>query len=158
MTDTRPLRAALGGFATGVCVVTATGPNGPLGITVNSFTSVSLEPPTVLWSLGRRSDRLSTFAEAEYFAVHVLDAAGLEVCRRFAWGDPNLRSDEFEPGLGGVPLIGGWVSRFECRTCRRVEAGDHLLIFGEVERFETREGDALAFYRGGYGPIARTES
>ena len=61
-------------------------------------------------------------------------------------------------GLGGVPLSGGWVSRFECRTCRRVEAGDHLLIFGEVERFETREGDALAFYRGGYGPIARTES
>ena len=157
MTDTRPLRAALGGFATGVCVVTALGRNGPLGITVNSFTSVSLEPPTVLWSLGRQSDRWPTFAEAEHFAVHVLDADGLEACRRFAWGNPVLSADEFEPGLGGAPLIEGWVSRFECRTSRRVEAEDHLLIFGHVERFETREGEGLVFYRGSYGPIARTE-
>jgi len=158
MPDTRPLRAALGGFATGVCVVTAMGPNGPLGITVNSFTSVSLEPPTVLWSLGRRSDRWPTFSEAEHFAVHVLSADQLEACRRFAWGDPWLHPDEFEPGLGGVPLIDGWVSRFECRTCRRVEAGDHLLIFGQVERFETRDGDALAFFRGTYGPVAGGKS
>lgn len=154
-TDTRPLRSALGGFATGVCVVTAVGPSGPIGITVNSFTSVSLEPPTVLWSLGRRSDRWPTFSQAEHFAVHVLDGEGEELCRRFAWGDPRLGPDEFEAGLGGVPLIGGWVSRFECRVRRRIEAEDHLLIFGEIERFATREADALVFFRGGYGPFAR---
>ncbi len=158
MTDTRPLRAALGGFATGVCVVTAVGPRGPMGITVNSFTSVSLEPPTILWSLGRKADRWPTFSEAEHFAVHVLDADGLEACRRFAWGDPILKAGEFEPGLGGAPLIEGWVSRFECRACRRVEAGDHLLIFGHVDRFETRAGEGLVFYRGSYGPIARVET
>ena len=154
--DTRPLRAALGGFATGVCIVTADGPVGPLGITVNSFTSVSLEPPTVLWSLGRRSDRWPTFSTAEHFAVHVLDSDGLDLCRRFAWGDPKLKPEDYEPGLGGVPLIGGWVSRFECEVSRRVEAGDHLLIFGVVRRFATRPADALVFYRGDYGPVSRT--
>lgn len=151
--DTRPLRRALGGFATGVCVVTAVGPRGPIGMTVNSFTSVSLDPPTILWSLGRGSDRWPTFAEAEHFAVHVLDAGGLEACQRFAWGDPVLDDGEFEEGLGGAPLIGGWVSRFQCRTDRRIEAGDHLLIMGRVERFEAREGEALVFYRGGFGPV-----
>lgn len=124
-----------------------------MGITVNSFTSVSLDPPTILWSLGRGSDRWPTFAEAGHFAVHVLDAGGLETCQRFAWGDPMLKSGEFEEGLGGVPLIGGWVSRFECRTERRIAVEDHLLILGRVERFESREGEALVFYRGAYGPV-----
>lgn len=155
-TDTRPLRAALGGFATGVCVITAVGPRGPLGITVNSFTSVSLDPPTILWSLGRASDRWPTFSEAEHFAVHVLDAGGLAACQRFAWGDPVLRPGEFTVGAGGAPLIEGWVSRFQCRSVRRVEAGDHMLIFGQVEQFEAREGEALVFYKGGYGPVSRT--
>lgn len=155
-TDTRPLRAALGGFATGVCVVTAIGPKGPMGITVNSFTSVSLDPPTILWSLGRASDRWPTFSQAEHFAVHVLDADSLSACQRFAWGDPALTQHEFGSGLAGVPLIEGWVSRFQCSTVRRVEAGDHMLIFGQVEQFEAREGEALVFYKGGYGPISRT--
>lgn len=155
MTDTRPLRHALGGFATGVCVVTAHGPAGPLGITINSFTSVSLDPPTILWSLGRASDRWPTFSTAEHFAVHVLDAMGEEACRRFAWGDPRLAEGEFEPGLGGAPLIEGWLSRFQCRTVRRIEAGDHLLIFGQVEAFDARDGDGLVFFKGGYGPAQR---
>lgn len=152
---TRPLRHALGGFATGVSIVTASGPSGPMGITVNSFTSVSLNPPTILWSLGRGSDRWTTFAQADHFAVHVLDAGGLEACQRFAWGDSLLRAGEFEDGLGGAPLIGGWVSRFECRAERRIAAEDHLLIIGRVERFESREGEALVFYRGAYGPVGR---
>ena len=151
--DTRPLRRALGGFATGVCVVTAEGPSGPMGITVNSFTSVTLSPPTILWSLGKGSERWTTFAEAEHFAVHVLDAGGLEACQRFAWGDPRLSDDEFEPGLGGAPLLGGWVSRFQCRTVNRIEAEDHLLILARVEQFESRDGEALVFYRGAYGPV-----
>ncbi len=151
--DTRSLRRALGGFATGICVVTATGPDGPMGITVNSFTSVSLDPPTVLWSLGRGSERWRTFSEADHFAVHVLDAGGLEACQRFAWGDSRIGEDEHVAGLGDAPLIGGWVSRFECRTIQRVEVEDHLLIVGRIERFEAREGEALALYRGAYGPL-----
>ena len=98
-------------------------------------------------------DRWPTFAETDHFAVHVLDAGGLEACQRFAWGDPMLKAGEFEEGLGGAPLIGGWVSRFECRTERRIAAEDHLLIIGRVERFESREGEALVFYRGAYGPV-----
>ena len=157
MTDTRPLRHALGGFATGVCVVTAMGARGAMGITVNSFTSVSLEPPTVLWSLGQKSDRWPTFSQADHFAVHVLNSDGAELCQRFAFGNPILEPDEFEPGIGGVPLIEGWISRFECHVCRREDAGDHLLIFGRVERFEARNGTGLAFFRGSYGPISRGE-
>ena len=151
-TDTRPLRHALGGFATGVCVVTATGARGPMGITVNSFTSVSLDPPTVLWSLGKRADRCPTFSEANHFAVHVLDAAGEDICRRFAFGDPKLAEGEFVAGQGGVPLIDGWVSRFECEVCRRVDAGAHMLIFGRVLRFEARDAVGLVLFRGIYGP------
>lgn len=124
-----------------------------MGITVNSFTSVALDPPTILWSLGKGSERWTTFAEASHFAVHVLDAGGLQTCQRFAWGDPGLSAAEIEIGLGGAPLIGGWISRFECETVRRVEAEDHLLIFGRVHRFDVREGEALVFYRGAYGPV-----
>ena len=151
--DTLPLRQALGGFATGVCIITANSPRGPLGITVNSFTSVSLQPPTVMWSLGRRSDRWPTFSTADHFAVHVLAADGEATSARFAWGDSTIRDGEFEPGLGGAPLLDGWVSRFQCRTVRRLEAEDHLLIFGEIEAFETRAGDGLVFYRGQYLPV-----
>lgn len=156
--DNRPLRRALGGFATGVCVVTADGPEGPAGITVNSFTSVSLEPPTILWSLGRRSDRWPVFSTAETFAVQVLDADGADVCRRFAWGDWRLADLEVTRQAGGPPMIEGWVSRFLCRTTRRIDAGDHMLILAEVERFETREGDGLLFFKGTYGRAARGEA
>lgn len=153
-TDTRALRHALSGFATGVCVVTAIGPRGAMGITVNSFTSLSLDPPTLLWSLGRGGrERWPTFSTAEHFAVHVLDADGEALARRFAWGDPLIGPDEHEAGLGGVPLIEGWASRFECRTARRIEAEDHLLILGRIARFESRERPALALHRGVYRPI-----
>lgn len=152
-TDTRPLRHALGGFATGVCIVTAMGPRGAMGITVNSFTSVSLAPPTVLWSLGRRSDRWATFSKAEHFAVHVLDSAGEPLCRRFAFGDPILAPDEYTAGSAGAPLIEGWVSRFECQVTRRVEVDDHLLIFGGIQRFDVRKGEGLVLYRGTYGAV-----
>jgi len=157
-TDARPLRHALGGFATGVCVVTAMGPQGPMGITVNSFTSVSLEPPTVLWSLGKRTDRWQTFSEANHFAVHVLDASGEDLCRRFAFGDPVLAVGEYTPGRGGVPLIEGWVSRFECGVSRREDAGDHQLIFGRVLDFQTLEGPGLVLFRGRYGPSPESRS
>ena len=156
-TDTRPLRRALAGFATGVCVVTADGPDGPVGITVNSFTSVSLDPPTILWSLGRHSDRWPVFSGAETFAVQVLDGDGEETCRRFAWADSRLSPEEVSREGDGPPMIEGWVSRFLCRTTRRIEAGDHMLILAEVERFETRDGDGLLFFKGSYGRATRTE-
>ncbi len=155
--DSRPLRRALAGFATGVSVVTADGPNGPVGITVNSFTSVSLDPPTILWSLGRRSDRWPVFSNAERFAVQVLDGDGEEASRRFAWGDSALRPEEITRDVDGPPMIEGWVSRFLCRTTRRIDAGDHMLILAEVERFETRDGDGLVFFKGTYSRATRAE-
>ncbi len=156
-TDSRPLRRALSGFATGVCVVTADGPDGPVGITVNSFTSVSLNPPTVLWSLGRRSDRWPVFSTAERFAVQVLDGRGEDACRRFAWGDPRLAPEEVLREGDGPPMIEGWVSRFLCRTTRRIDAGDHMLILAEVESFETRERDGLLFFKGSYSQARGAE-
>ena len=156
-TDTRPLRRALGAFATGVCVVTAEGPDGPGGITVNSFTSVSLDPPTILWSLGRRSDRWPLFSQAERFVVQVLDGDHLDASRRFAWGDWRLAEAELTREPGGAPMIEGWVSRFICRTTRRIDAGDHLLILAEIERFDTRDGDGLLFFKGSYSRATRTE-
>ncbi|MEG0819521.1 MAG: flavin reductase family protein, partial [Brevundimonas sp.] len=96
--DAKAYRKALGGFATGVCVVTAHTAEGPLGITVNSFTSVSLDPPLVLWCLDVKSDRHDAFAGAERFAVHMLPVEDQAMSDRFAWGVCTLSDDEFEVG------------------------------------------------------------
>lgn len=149
--ETRVYRHALGCFATGVCVVTADTASGPLGITVNSFASVSLEPRLVLWCLDERSERWAVFADAERFAIHVLAAGERDQAVRFARGVCVLEPSEFTRNGDRPPVMHDAIARFECCAHDRIPMGDHMIIVGRVERFETREGPALTFHRGRYG-------
>ncbi len=149
--DVLAYRRALGGFATGVCVVTAHTDEGPFGITINAFTSVSLQPPLILWCLDRASWRHDAFATAERFAVHVLPVEDREMSDRFAWGVCRLSSDEFDSSSTEPPRLKNALTRLDCLARDRIVLGDHLAVVGEVQRFETRPGDALTYYRGRYG-------
>lgn len=149
--QTRAYRRALGAFATGVCVITADSPQGPLGITANSFTSVSLEPRLVLWCLDERSERWPVFAAADRFAIHVLPSDDREVAMRFASGVSVLKEGEFVRRGDGPPCLPEALARLECVTHHRIQMGDHMIIVGRVEAFDERPGDALTFFRGRYG-------
>ncbi|KKX33109.1 flavin reductase family protein [Rhizobium sp. LC145] len=151
---TRTFRNALGTFTTGVTVVTARTPEGPVGMTVNSFTSVSLDPPLVLWSAAKTSSRHSVYIDATHFAVHVLSAEqdGLSALfTRSGGGFDGLLWDE---NCEGVPVIQGTLARFECERSSLLDAGDHTLIVGRVLRAAHREGDPLCFSRGRFGRFA----
>ena len=131
----RQLRDALGRFATGVTVVTTMTADGPLGITANSFASVSLKPPLVLWSPARKSWRFPSFEAASHFAIHVLSAGQQHLAESFALpGGDGFAGLDFAPGLGGAPLLAGCTARFECRHEAGYEGGDHLIVVGEVLR------------------------
>ncbi len=155
-TDERVLRDALGRFATGVTVVTTRAPDGGLrGVTANSFSAVSLDPPLVLWSLRRSAPSLQGFAASGHFAVNVLSADQEGLSRRFAQG----HSDKFHgvahaAGLGGCPLIEGALAVFECTTEQQIEGGDHVIFLGGVRRSIYREGNPLVFNAGRYYTIA----
>jgi flavin reductase (DIM6/NTAB) family NADH-FMN oxidoreductase RutF len=156
--DDRQLRDALGRFATGVTVVTTMTPAGPLGITANSFASVSLVPPLVLWSPARKSARFPAFEAASHFAIHVLGCDQRALAERFA-APLSGESDAFEGfatrrGAGGTPLLDGCAARFECRHAAGYDGGDHLIVVGEVLRFALRDVAPLIFYRGGYSELA----
>lgn len=149
--DVTAYRRALGGFATGVCVVTAHTGEGPFGITVNSFTSVSLRPPLILWCLDRKSDRHDAFASADRFAVHMLPVEDQEMSDRFAWGVCRLSAEEFDSTSAEPPRLRNALTRLDCTVHDRIIMGDHLTIVGVVSAWETRPGDALTYYRGRYG-------
>jgi flavin reductase (DIM6/NTAB) family NADH-FMN oxidoreductase RutF len=151
--ETQAYRRALGAFATGVCVVTADSEQGPLGLTINSFTSVSLEPRLILWCLDERSERWPAFAAAERFAVHVLPADDREKAARFARGVALLADDEFERRDDGPPCLPEALARFECAVHDRIQMGDHMVIVGRVEAYSEAEGQALTFWRGRYGSL-----
>jgi len=144
-------RRALGSFATGVTVVTAEDAEGPLGLTVNSFTSVSLEPPLVLWCLDDACDRRHVFHTSPRFAVNVLAAGDREHSLKFSRGAGRLAPEEVERGQTGAPLLRQALSRFECEVRERIQMGDHQIIVGEVLAFDDRGGDGLVFFRGRYG-------
>ena len=146
-------RRALGGFATGVCVVTADTADGPLGVTINSFTSVSLEPRLVLWCMDESSQRWKAFAGAERFSIHVLGAEDRHMAARFARGVCVLAENEFEREGEGAPRLKHAITRLDCRTSQRLPMGDHMTIVGEVEGFAAEGGDGLVFFRGRYGRI-----
>lgn len=150
--DTRRLRDALGDFATGVTVVTARGSDGqPIGVTVNSFASVSLEPPLVLWSLGLQSPSRAVFESCSHYAINVLAADQVELSNRFS--QPQI--DRFggialKLGVGGTPILPGCCAWFECRNEIRHPGGDHLIFVGHVENFHREERPPLIFHGGNY--------
>lgn len=154
--DAAEYRRALGAFATGVCVVTADSDAGPLGITINSFTSVSLAPRLVLWCLDEKSERWAPFSAAERFSIHVLDAGSQALSNRFAKGVGLLAEGEYLRIAEAPPRLAGAVARFNCRTYDRVQMGDHMMIVGEVEAFEVSDGSTLTYFRGRYGTAEQT--
>jgi 3-hydroxy-9,10-secoandrosta-1,3,5(10)-triene-9,17-dione monooxygenase reductase component len=146
----RELRDALGMFATGVTIVTARPDStGPVGMTVNSFTSLSLDPPLVLWGISKLARSFEYFATAAHWAVHVLAVEQEPLARRFAApGADKFAGLPLGKGLGGVPLLDGCCARFECRAAAVHDAGDHLILVGAVKRFSRADGAALVFRSG----------
>lgn len=149
--NTRLLRDAFGRFATGVTVVTAMSEDGPVGITANSFTSVSLDPPMVLWSPSKTSRRFPYFDNATHYAIHVLAAEQETLCWGFAKDAFALKHIEHDLNAEGVPVIPNTLARFECKQAAKFEGGDHRIILGEVIRAEMRDGEGLAFFGGKHG-------
>ena len=147
----RDFRDALGRYATGVTVVTTQSDLGPLGITANSFASVSLDPPLVLWSPARASRRFPAFADCAHFAIHVLGEEQENVCRQFSREGTDFGGLDWTTGDAGTPLINGCLARFECETAARHDGGDHLIIVARVTRAAWRGGDPLVFSSGAYG-------
>ncbi len=150
--DTRSLRDALGSFATGITVVTARAADGqPVGVTVNSFASVSLDPPLVLWSLGMASPSLPAFESCSHFAVNVLAADQTEFSQRFAQSQGDrFATVDWQTGAGGTPLLPGCCAWFECRNEMRYPGGDHLILVGCVENFRREDKPPLIFHGGRY--------
>lgn len=150
--DSRDLRRALGQFATGVTVITTRAEDGRgVGVTANSFTSLSLDPPLVMWALDRNTPSWATFQLCTSFAVNVLAAGQHHLSRQFSTpADDKFAGVEFTDGPGGVPLLDGVLAHFICRPVRQIEAGDHVVVIGEVERYETFGGEPLVFHSGRY--------
>ncbi|MFZ5964798.1 flavin reductase family protein [Thalassococcus sp. BH17M4-6] len=152
--NSRAFRDALGRFGTGVTVITCATPDGPLGITANSFASVSLDPPLVLWAPAKGSSRYPFYAAADHFAIHVMGAEQSALCDGFARSGDAFDRFDWHESAKGVPLLGGCLSRFECTKTAEHDGGDHTIIVARVTRVATRDGDPLLFFGGGYGGFA----
>ena len=148
--DSKHFRQALSQFATGVTVITARLPDGEFfGVTINSFNSVSLEPPLVLWSLAHTASSMPAFTAASGYVINVLAGDQIELAQRFARGGPD-RFDALPYTLSGqgLPLLAGTVAWFECRHRSRYSEGDHVIFVGEVDRCHAHPNRTLGFHRG----------
>ena len=148
----RALRNALGLFATGVAVITAVDRSGTaIGLTVNSFSSVSLDPPLVAWSLRRASPLVEVFAEGRSLSIHVLRSHQVEVARQFARrGVDRFAQVAWAPGFDAVPRLDDALARFDCRTESVIVAGDHHLYLCRVVEHVAWDGVPLLFAAGRY--------
>ncbi|MEO5669404.1 MAG: flavin reductase family protein [Ramlibacter sp.] len=143
-------RTALGMFATGVTIVTARTSDGVIGLTANSFNSVSLDPPLVLWSLAKAAASLEAFRAGSHYAVNVLAGDQKSLAERFALrGADRWTGVEFTDGMGGSPLLTGAAATFECFNRSRYDEGDHVIFVGEVERCSWRAGASPLLFHGG---------
>lgn len=152
----RALRDTLGQFATGVTVVTTRDAAGmPVGMTVNSFNSVSLEPALVLWSIDKQSLGYDAFTRQEHFAVHVLKADQQHISNLFAGrGADKFGQVHWHPGPDGVPQLDDCAAHFHCRLAQCIDGGDHTILLGEVLEFTANGGEPLVFHRGCYRALA----
>lgn len=155
--NARAFRDALGAFTTGVTVVTCDSEAGPLGMTANSFSSVSLDPPLVLWSPARASRRCQAFEAAEHFAIHILADDQRYYCDVFATEGRNFDGLNWHLSANGVPLIEGCLARFECTRRAVHDGGDHVIIVGRVNAVSARKGRPLVFCEGQYGAFRKME-
>ncbi|MEU1180150.1 styrene monooxygenase/indole monooxygenase family protein [Streptomyces sp. NPDC005820] len=155
--DVRALRQALGQYATGVTVVTARATDGRrVGMTANSFTSVSLDPPLVLWCPGKNQPSTPDFTSATHFAVNILASDQHHLSRQFATpADDKFAGARIGDGVAGTPVLEGSVARFQCRTVQCLDAGDHVIVIGEVEHYDAPGGEPLVFHSGSYRLAAK---
>ena len=147
----RDFRDALGRFATGVTIVTCYSARGPLGITANSFASVSLDPPLVLWSPARASARFAAFTEADRYAIHVVAEDQVETCLRFTKGGDDWDGLAWRDGPHGAPVLDHCLARFDCAPEAIHDGGDHAIVVGRVLEACRGEGRPLLFADGTYG-------
>lgn len=151
MIDAKALRGALGSFATGVTIVTTNHEGRNVGLTANSFNSVSLDPPLVLWSLAKKSSNIDAFMNTGAFAVHILSSDQEDLSNRFATpGIDKFEGIETEGGRDDVPLLRDCAARFECQTAYRYDGGDHIIFVGEVLELSHSEKEPLLFHQGKY--------
>lgn len=155
--DSKGFRNALGTFTTGVTIITARAHDGTaVGITANSFNSVSLDPPMVLWSLAKTSRSLSAFNETAHWAVHILSAEQEGLSNHFARSCDNKFSNiDTENGVGDTPLLTGCTARLQCKTLFKYEGGDHFIFVGEVVDFDRSDAPPLVFHGGKYALATR---
>lgn len=151
--DSANYRTVLGHFATGVAVVTATDGDEPVGMACNSFASVSLEPPLVLFCAARSSTTWPRIQRAGAWAANFLAEDDEEVCRRFATKDADrFGSVGHRPGASGAPILADALAYVDCVTEHEYDGGDHVIVVGRVVRLGYRTDERpLLFYRGGYG-------
>ncbi|MFT4191356.1 MAG: flavin reductase family protein [Comamonas sp.] len=155
--DPRAFRNVLGNFATGVTVITAQAGGCKVGVTANSFNSVSLDPPLILWSISKKSGSFPVFEKADYFAVNILASDQIKVSNRFA--RPSSTEDKFseievEEGEGGCLLVPGASASFHCRKHSVLEGGDHWIVLGQVVAFRESGREPLLFHKGRYSSLA----
>ena len=149
--DGRAFRDALGCFATGVTVITIQSDHGPMGFTANSFSSLSMDPPLVLWSPAKTSSRFAHYAAAKHYSIHVLAHDQGDIIQRFIRGGLGFEGMSYHHNAEGVPLIPGTLARFDCEQHATHEGGDHLIVVGRVIRCAIKEGAPLIFAQGQYG-------
>ena len=159
--DQNEYRRALGSFPTGVAIMTTRDGEGePTGLTCNSFSSVSLDPPLVLWSLRKASKSIDIFREAKSFAINVLAEDQDHLSQRFATSSilKKFENVSWSTGYSLLPLIDDCVARFHCDVSAQHDAGDHIIFLGQVVKYEmVREGDPLVFYKGAYAMLTQTK-
>jgi flavin reductase (DIM6/NTAB) family NADH-FMN oxidoreductase RutF len=153
--DPKDFRRALGTFVTGVTVITTRRGNGDLaGLTANSFNSVSLSPPLVLWSLSLFSPSLPAFQEAPHFAINILAADQVHLSKQFSKsGSDKFAGVQWREGIGGVPILAGTVANLACRNEFRYYGGDHIIFVGAVVAYEYTDAPPLVFAGGKYSEI-----
>lgn len=149
--DAKAFRNALGKFPTGVAIVTTRTSDGrPVGLTINSFASLSLDPPLVLWSLVNRSPSLARFVESEHFSINVLAASQAELALSFANStiQDKFSNAETYDSPEGIPLIADALASFVCCNEQRHAGGDHTLFVGRVVRYFCQDGEPAVFHKG----------
>ena len=147
----RALRDALGGFATGVTIVTTQTDAGPAGFTANSFAAVSLDPALVLWSAARSSARFAIFSAAKTYSIHILAHDQVGLTARFARGGAGFDGLAVAQSNDGNPVFPASLARFDCHQHGLHDGGDHLIIVGRVVHFALRSAEPLVFSQGRYG-------
>ncbi|CAM5782738.1 flavin reductase family protein [Castellaniella caeni] len=152
--DTRTLRRALGNFATGITVITAQHEGVRAGVTANSFSSVSLDPPLVLWCLDKRSGSARLFQQASHFAINILAVDQIGLSKRFAGGQEDRFAElALQEGLGGCLLLEHTSASFQCARHQILDGGDHWILLGRVEVFEDHGRAPLVYHQGVYSLV-----